>query len=221
MIALVAACLFASGDRLGLKCDDILRMPPERWMNHYTGKKGKNDPITLGEAAAVYAGCIRERYAPLLRKRPKAERTRLAILEKYAVDFKNACFEVQYMQGGGGTIYSHLQRLTVIDDARLMEDLLQGKGSARLKTESTIEAAWKRADAWVAARVNAGNDQKKALEGSGAAVPDLRRVAREAQSSLKQVKALIQKRPLAERGRVAEYVVEWIAPILGESGKER
>ncbi|HRI43380.1 MAG TPA: hypothetical protein PLL78_09205 [Fimbriimonadaceae bacterium] len=214
MISLIAALCFAQSDRLGLSCNEILSMKPEKWIDYYCQRKTMDDPITSGEAAATYAGCLRERYKPLLAKRPQAERNRLARLEKDAVAFKNACFEIQYIQGGGGTIFSHLQRLTVIDDASLMEDVLRGVGSRTLKTDAAVAAAWKRADAWVAARVS--RTKPLEYEGSGFGLADLRKAGRQAASALASLKEDVSKRPLAERSRAAEYAIDWIEPIVGE-----
>lgn len=214
MISLVAAVCLVQSDRLGLSCREVLTMKPEKWIEYYCQKKGMDDPITSGEAAAVYAGCIRERCRPLLAKRSKSERARLARLEKDAVAFKNACFEIQYIEAGGGTIYAHLQRLTVIDDAALVEQLLRGEASKKFKTEAAVAAAWKRADAWVAKQAS----RTKPLEypSPGLDLKELRRAGREAGASLAALRKDIAKRPLVERGRVAEYVVQWIEPIVGE-----
>lgn len=213
--AVVALALLGGQERFGLSTTQILKYSPEKWIEFYENKVQKFDPITDGEAADVYAKCIRERYDPKLKALAPDDRTRISLIKIHSVGFKNECFGIQYVVGGGGSIYSHLQRITVIDDAQLIESILM-KSKAPLQTETQVAAAFKSAGAWLDKQSKPNASVVEMIKPTGSTVATLKKDIGDAKSHLDILIRLVKKRPLNERAHVAGYVKRWIEPIVGE-----
>lgn len=213
--AIVALTLFGGQERFGMSTSQILKYSPEKWIEFYENKVQKFDPITDGEAADVYAKCIRERFAPKLKALGARDRQRLTQIEAQAVGFKNACFSIQYTAGGGGTIYSHLQRITVIDDAQLIESILS-KSKAPLTSELKVVAAFNAASSWLSKQSKPTASVVEIIKSSGGTVASLQKDVGVAKAHLVALQKLVTNRPLNERAHVAAYVKGWTTPMVGE-----
>lgn len=217
LILCIAAACAGAQSRYGYSSNQILAMPPEKWMEVYAKKKGAGDPITDGEACAIYAACIRERYTPRLKKLPKSDQARIAALRRLVIGFKNASFGIQYLEAGGGTIYSHLQRTTVIDDERFTESLIDPARRGKVSSPTEMANGIKKIDAWVAARLNPSQALKKQIEGYAAgSVEDLVREARTASTAWRSAQSAIKGRPAWEQSVVVAAFRQWTEPIVGE-----
>ncbi|MBX7134596.1 MAG: hypothetical protein K1X67_18155 [Fimbriimonadaceae bacterium] len=214
--SVVIALVFLSPqERFGMSTGQILKYSPDKWIEFYENRVRKFDPITDGEAAAVYAACIRERYGPKWKALSTADRQRLTQIEVHGAGFKNECFEIQYATGGGGTIYSHLQRLTVIDDAQLIEALLM-KSSAPLKTEAQVAAAFKDSATWLDKQAKPSAATVEMIKAAGMTATDVKKKIDQARTHLAILQRQVKGRSLNERAHVAAYVKRWTQPIVGE-----
>ncbi|HRF59692.1 MAG TPA: hypothetical protein PLH94_07230 [Fimbriimonadaceae bacterium] len=213
----LAGLTAAAQSRYGYTTQQILAMPPEKWIEVYAKKKGAGDPITDGEASAVYAACLRERYSPKLKRLPKADQARIKGMRSLFIEFKNAAFGVQYIEGGGGTLYSHLQRLTVIDDEQFTESLIDPARRPKTVPGKIVAERSREIDAWLAARMKPSPTLRERVEEYAAGtIEDLVRDARTASTAWKSAQAAIAGRPDWERAIVVDGFRQWTRPIVGE-----
>ncbi len=130
MILFVPHALAQSGedlkqDMLGLTCDKILAMKPGSWADYHSKKTGDGSEAEQDTAFEVYGNCYKQRNDAASAKLPSTTSQRINQYRKLYRQYRLASTYLQQAYAGGGTLYTHVARRSVVDDEELVEALIK------------------------------------------------------------------------------------------------
>ncbi|HLJ57614.1 MAG TPA: hypothetical protein VKT77_21445 [Chthonomonadaceae bacterium] len=149
-------------DQLGLSCDKILAMKPEKWAELHN-KRMPNGELGYDDAYRAYAHCWSRRNEGLLARLPRAESERIRKLASTCASFRIDNLELQQAYAGGGTMYTHAQARGTVDDAQLVERLARHYRKHQPTGHSRRSIAFRRVRARIAEMNPASPSNNKTL----------------------------------------------------------
>ncbi|MCH8275827.1 MAG: hypothetical protein IH851_13680 [Armatimonadetes bacterium] len=121
---------------LGLTCDQILAMKPDKWTAYYAEKSGDSSENGKDNASQVYAACLGARNEVRFARLQKPDRERLAEYRRLMVRFRELEVQVASGYAGGGERFPHAEARAALDDELLMAKLI--KWSSRPIAQETL-----------------------------------------------------------------------------------
>jgi hypothetical protein len=110
---------------LGLTCDKILAMKPGSWADYHSQKTGNGSEVEQDIAFGVYGECYKRRNDTASAKLPSVMAQRINKYRELYSQYRIASTYLQQAYAGGGTLYSHVARRSIVEDEELVAVLIK------------------------------------------------------------------------------------------------